>query len=146
MPTPDPDRQILEYLDIVKQMPPLNPRRILLPTEANPLLMTCACDIPKRIKDMPRKSSGIFGFTDTVCYGCRRWAKTATLVCATCKAVVGKIEPGEDPKDHFKIETGKVYHVMQCNVCTPAAASSDLIERILWRRNLGIPNPVVVAR
>lgn len=143
----DPDRQLMEYLDVIREMPPPKPPRLLLPSEADPKLMTCACGVPKRVKDMPVRNSGVVTYSDTVCFGCRQgWHKLATLVCATCKAVVAKVEPSKDPKDHFEFIAGRVYHVMHCTVCTPDLESSDVIERIIWRRNLGIPNPVAESR
>lgn len=132
---------LLSYIDTLRQMPPPKPMRLVTAEDVN--FMKCMCGHRRRRSDMPRVSSGVVVFSDNVCRGCvKKYRDLATVVCAKCKDVLGRVEPGTDPKDRFTFERGAIYHILYCDSCTPGLSNSEVIERILWRRANNIPNPV----
>lgn len=132
---------LISYIDTLKGMPPPKPMRLVTAEDVN--FLKCMCGHRRRRSDMPRVSSGVVVFSDNVCRGCvKKYAQLATVVCAKCKDVLGRVEPGRDPKDRFTFESGLVYHVLHCDLCTPGVGSTEVIERILWRKDQNIPNPI----
>jgi len=128
------DRQIHEFIDIAKQMPPpVAPKLITNLDDVR--YMHCLCGKRKLCVDMPPRHSGIVAFKDIICRGCVKGVqKWATVVCRRCSQVVLKREPGRD-KDGFTFLPGGIYHTLNCASCCPELESTEIIERLLYRRN-----------
>jgi len=130
---PTPEQQLRKYLELVDQLPSAPPP-VLLP-ENDPLRMQCLCEKFKLRSEMPLRSTGLVNFRDTVCAGCHRENKDwATVVCHRCKTVVGKVEPMRD-KDGFVFARKRCYHTARCPVCCPDITQTEIVERVLWRKN-----------
>ena len=60
---------------------------------------------------------------------------SARLVCYRCKTVIGWIDPHID-KDKFVFEKKHSYHIQACPVCSPGLDKSDIIEKIIYLRQI----------
>ncbi len=133
-------KAICDYVNFARSLPPPKAPRIFLPTDC----VECLCGKQMRPADMPRKSTGLVAYTDTVCHGCvRTYRDLNTLVCARCKSVVAKIRPAVDPQDKFEFTRGGHCHVPYCGACVTDTESAEISERILWRAKNGLPNPIL---
>jgi hypothetical protein len=129
-----PEQQLAKYLELVDKLPSAPPP-VLFPSD-DPLRMLCLCGHFKMRSDMPVRSTGLVNFRDTVCKGCsnKDSATWSTLVCHRCKTVVGKVEPMRD-KDGFVFARGRCYHTARCLACCPDLTQTEIVERVLWRKN-----------
>lgn len=62
------------------------------------------------------------GIVAYVCPDCKKLIESNKLwkvVCVGCKELKQALEPGVNPKNGFKFEAGKSYHLLQCPVCHP---------------------------
>jgi hypothetical protein len=144
---PDLDtRTLQEYLHRIQELPAAPVPRLW--SLEDDRYLKCACGHLRDRRLMPDRHSGLVSFKDVFCRGsCQKQVdKMATIVCYTCRDVVGKVEPHEDKKDHFKFEAGAVYHVLRCDKCTQGMEQAEVVERILHRRRNGLPNPMLSSQ
>lgn len=122
----------VSFLD--KQPPPPKPRFDLLDQ-----LEQCACGGMAPVRKFRLENSGVVTYLDNICLDCPRKKELSeqwSIICATCKRVVGRNEPLVDVTG-FSFRAGKVYHVEQCRVCVPDLTKSPIIEKLLYDRSCG---------
>ena len=122
----------INHLD--KQPPPPKPKFDRLDQ-----LEQCGCGSMVPIRKFRLEHSGVSTYLDNVCLDCPRKKELSecwSIICATCKRVVGRNEPLVDTTG-FTFKSGKVYHVEQCRVCVPGLTKSPIIEKLLFDRNRG---------
>lgn len=136
-----PRMDFREELELIANLRPVKP-------PGDPMLLVvddkkttkCACDQAVRVIDLPIKSSGVVDYVDNVCPGCesRHCSKhLATVVCARCRKVVGRI-PSSTDKHGFKVLGGAHYHLDVCPMCDPKVQKSVLIEMKLFHMAHGV--------
>jgi hypothetical protein len=100
-------------------------------------LRCASCNRVKHISDFPVYNSGVVLMTlYPMCSLCQPAYKDCSrIVCCKCKTVIGWVDPHVD-KDRFVFEKAHSYHIQACPSCTPGLDKSDIIEKIIYLREL----------
>lgn len=80
---------------------------------------------------------GAMAYLCDECWETARKAKSCYIICVKCKEVRKCMEPFVNPKNGFKLEAGKFYHIMDCPECNPdkyagKTVPAMIIEEVLY--------------
>jgi hypothetical protein len=124
-----------ELLQILKSMPPVvKPTPKITDTSYQP----CAsCNKQTYIGDFKIFDSGVVDkVISPLCSKCQStFGDFGKLVCCGCNTVIGWMEPQKD-KDGFEFKKFKSYHIRSCPSCSPGLEKAEIIEKILYLRQL----------
>jgi len=127
-------RELKKFADIISKMP-----KVKVPNEDDKVI--CACGEAKNPVTVCKPfHTGVVTALDNVCPGCeKRWSRHTKLVCATCRTVVGRFEPGKD-KDGFIFPEGGTLHVKTCGFCDKSHKGQmefeiPIVEKLLYRKH-----------
>lgn len=127
-----------ELLNILKSMPPVvKPEPKIIDTSYQPC---AACQKQTYIGDFKIFDSGVVkNAISPLCSGCQStFGDYGKLVCCGCNTVIGWMEPQKDV-DGFEFKKFKSYHIRSCPKCSPGLDKAEIIEKILYLRQLNKP-------
>lgn len=127
------EEKINQAISVLASLPP--------PAQQNPKIFepeeVCACGKKVPIFKLEEIDTGVFKTIGDVCKGCKEGHQLdkmhAKLICATCKRIIGRLEPAVD-KTGFRFKAGKTYHLANCGFCDPNNKKFPIIEKVIWDR------------
>lgn len=129
------DKQTSDWINFLnKQPPPVKPKFDRLDT-----LEQCGCGSMAPLRKFNLAESGVVTYLDNICDDCpnkKALAEQVVVICATCKRVAGRMDPGKDPVG-FEFKRGEVYHTEHCPFCAPGLTKFPIIEKLLFDRSRG---------